>query len=131
MPHPAYSPDLAPSDYHLFRSMAHFLRGRRFENDEQVEEAKRPAESSSPPSNQPGIGMALSSWRKDGRRPSITMDYTGLIEFLRGRNSVTEMMAVTKRKKLIAHPNTNLSFSVNCSLIDFPVQSTRRYTERI
>ena len=32
LPHPAYSPDLAPSDYHLFRSMAHFLKGRRFEN---------------------------------------------------------------------------------------------------
>jgi hypothetical protein len=25
LPHPAYSPDLAPSDYYLFRSMAHFL----------------------------------------------------------------------------------------------------------
>ena len=24
LPHPAYSPDLAPSDYHLFRSMARF-----------------------------------------------------------------------------------------------------------
>lgn len=41
LPHPAYSPDLAPSDYHLFRSMAHFLRGRRFDNDQQVEEACR------------------------------------------------------------------------------------------
>ena len=41
LPHPAYSPDLAPSDYHLFRSMSHFLRGRRFENDQQVEEASR------------------------------------------------------------------------------------------
>lgn len=39
LPHPAYSPDLAPSDYHLFRSMAHFLRGRHFANYEQVEEA--------------------------------------------------------------------------------------------
>ena len=37
LPHPAYSPDLAPSDYHLFRSMAHFLRGRSFDSVEQVE----------------------------------------------------------------------------------------------
>ena len=37
LPHPAYSPDLAPSDYHLFRFMAHFLRGRNFENIEAVE----------------------------------------------------------------------------------------------
>lgn len=39
MPHPAYSPDLAPSDYHLFRSMAHFLRGRKFNNSSEVENA--------------------------------------------------------------------------------------------
>ena len=34
--HPAYSPDLAPSDYHLFRSMEHFLRGKEFENNEDL-----------------------------------------------------------------------------------------------
>lgn len=32
LPHPAYSPDLAPSDFHLFRSMEHFLRNKKFEN---------------------------------------------------------------------------------------------------
>jgi histone-lysine N-methyltransferase SETMAR len=30
--HPPYSPDLAPSDFHLFRALEHFLRGKRFEN---------------------------------------------------------------------------------------------------
>jgi histone-lysine N-methyltransferase SETMAR len=30
LPHPAFSPDLAPSDYYLFRSMAQFLRGKHF-----------------------------------------------------------------------------------------------------
>jgi transposase len=31
--HPPYSPDLAPSDYHLFRSMEHWLRGKKFGTD--------------------------------------------------------------------------------------------------
>lgn len=34
--HPAYSPDLAPSDYHLFRSMNNELRGVRFQTFEEV-----------------------------------------------------------------------------------------------
>ena len=37
LPHPAYSPDPVPSDYHLFRSTAHFLRGRNLENFKAVE----------------------------------------------------------------------------------------------
>lgn len=28
--HPAYSPDIAPSDYHLFRSMQHFLQEKNY-----------------------------------------------------------------------------------------------------
>jgi len=30
LPHPPYLPDIAPSDYHLFRSMAHGLSEQRF-----------------------------------------------------------------------------------------------------
>ena len=37
LPHPAYNPDLATSDYHLLPSMVHFLRGRNFEILEAVE----------------------------------------------------------------------------------------------
>jgi transposase len=37
--HPLYSPDLAPSDYFLFRVMKKFLRGKRFSSDEDVKEA--------------------------------------------------------------------------------------------
>ena len=37
LPHPAYSPDIAPSDYHLFRSMQHSLSDTRFGNVEEVQ----------------------------------------------------------------------------------------------
>lgn len=36
IPHPPYSPDLAPSDYHLFRSLAHHLEGKEFKNDDDL-----------------------------------------------------------------------------------------------
>ena len=32
LPHPPYFPDIAPSDYHLFRALQHFLVGKKFEN---------------------------------------------------------------------------------------------------
>lgn len=32
VPHPPYSPDLAPSDYHLFRALKQHLREKKFEN---------------------------------------------------------------------------------------------------
>lgn len=34
--HPPYSPDLAPSDFHLFPYLKKFLRGRHFANDEEL-----------------------------------------------------------------------------------------------
>lgn len=38
LPHPPYSPDLAPSDYHLFRSLQNDLNNRNFISDEAVKE---------------------------------------------------------------------------------------------
>ena len=36
LPHPSYSPDLAPSDFHLFGPLKDALRGTRFEDDKSV-----------------------------------------------------------------------------------------------
>ncbi|GBO45154.1 Histone-lysine N-methyltransferase SETMAR [Araneus ventricosus] len=36
MNHPPYSPDLAPSDFHLFLHLKRFLSGRSFDEDEKV-----------------------------------------------------------------------------------------------
>ena len=39
LPHPPYSPDLAPSDYYLFRSLSSFLRGQTLHNVQDLEKA--------------------------------------------------------------------------------------------
>ena len=36
LPHPPYSPDIAPFDFHLLRSMAHSLVDQRFQSYEEV-----------------------------------------------------------------------------------------------
>ena len=36
LPHPPYSPDVASSDYHLFRSMVHGLADQHFRSYEEV-----------------------------------------------------------------------------------------------
>ena len=37
LPHPPYGPDLAPSHYHLFRSMAHGLAEQHFRSYQETE----------------------------------------------------------------------------------------------
>lgn len=37
LPHPPYSPDLAPSDYYLFPDLKRWLQGKRFYSNEEVE----------------------------------------------------------------------------------------------
>jgi hypothetical protein len=37
LPHPPHFPDLAPSDFHLFGPLKQFLRGRKFNLDDDVQ----------------------------------------------------------------------------------------------
>ena len=39
LPHPPYSPDLAPSDFFLFPKLKDYLKGNRYETDEDVKNA--------------------------------------------------------------------------------------------
>ena len=39
MDHPLYSPDLAPSDYHLFLHLKKFLGSKRFDDDDDLKDA--------------------------------------------------------------------------------------------
>ena len=41
VPHPPYSPDLAPSDYSLFGELKKLLRGKMFESSEDLEDTVR------------------------------------------------------------------------------------------
>jgi histone-lysine N-methyltransferase SETMAR len=39
IPHPAHSPDLAPSDYHVFGPLKEALDGKKFSTDDETKEA--------------------------------------------------------------------------------------------
>jgi len=38
MDHPSYSPDLVPSDYHLFLHLKKFLGSKRFDDDDDLKD---------------------------------------------------------------------------------------------
>jgi histone-lysine N-methyltransferase SETMAR len=63
--HPAYSPDLAPSDFHLFPKLKNFLRKRTFNSDNQLEKCTNNWFDRQPPSfyNQ-GINDLEHRWEK-------------------------------------------------------------------
>uniref|UniRef100_A0A7E4UNE0 HTH_48 domain-containing protein n=1 Tax=Panagrellus redivivus TaxID=6233 RepID=A0A7E4UNE0_PANRE len=62
--HPPYSPDLAPSDYHLFRPLKHHLHGKKFDNLDDLETSIDNFFSSQPRSFwQEGIDALPKKWR--------------------------------------------------------------------
>lgn len=63
LPHPPYSPDLAPSDFHLFGPMKEALRGQRFSTDGEVMTAVRSWLRSQPSSfYEAGIEALIQRW---------------------------------------------------------------------
>lgn len=65
IPHPPYSPDLAPTDYWLFSHLQRFLDGQHFTNDGDVKSALDGFFSSQPPSfYEEGIMKLPERWRK-------------------------------------------------------------------
>ncbi|GBP55469.1 Mariner Mos1 transposase [Eumeta japonica] len=65
LPHPPYSPDIAPSDYHLFQSMAHVVSEQRFTS---YEDTKNWIDSWIPSKDKEffrlGIRKLLERWKK-------------------------------------------------------------------
>jgi len=62
--HAAYSPDLAPSDYHLFASMGHALAEQRFGSYEDV---KKWLDESSQQKGKIFTGVVSTNCPKDGK----------------------------------------------------------------
>jgi histone-lysine N-methyltransferase SETMAR len=63
LPHPTFSPDLAPSDYYLFRSVAQFLRGKKFQS---VADVEIEVEEFLPPKVKSNFTRHSRNWLKNG-----------------------------------------------------------------
>ena len=73
IPHPAYSPDLAPSDYFLFPNLKKDIRGRHFRsNDEVVAAVEEWVRDTDPAFFSSGLMPLEHQWSKcmDGRSTS-------------------------------------------------------------
>ena len=65
LPHPPYSPDLAPSDYHLFGPLKEFLGGKKFQSDAEVQSVVQNWMNQQPKSFfENGIKSLPDRWRK-------------------------------------------------------------------
>ena len=71
LPHPPYSPDLLPTDYHFFKYLNNFLQGKHFHNEQEAENAfQQFIESWSTDFYNTGISKLISRWQK-------CVDYNG------------------------------------------------------
>ncbi|UYV67139.1 hypothetical protein LAZ67_4004049 [Cordylochernes scorpioides] len=78
--HPAYSPDLAPSDYFLFGLLKKELKGKRFDSDEDVQKVMQDFFHTLPKSAyKEGIYKLPERWRRciesQGQFPSLKLVY--------------------------------------------------------
>ena len=65
LPHPAYSPDLSPTDYHFFKHLDNFLREKCFKNQDDAKNAFNAFVASREPDFCPsGINELISRWQK-------------------------------------------------------------------
>ena len=65
LPHPAYSPDLSPTDYHFFKHLDNFLREKCFKNRDDAESTFADfIASRSPDFYATGINKLVSRWQK-------------------------------------------------------------------
>lgn len=65
LPHPAYSPDIAPSDYYLFKSLQYSIGNMNFKNETEIKEFLDTFFKSKPPTFwEKGIATLPARWKK-------------------------------------------------------------------
>ncbi|XP_020141355.2 histone-lysine N-methyltransferase SETMAR-like [Microcebus murinus] len=65
LPHPPYSPDLSPTDYHFFKHLDNFLQGKHFHSQQDAENAFQEfVKSQSTDFYAMGINKLISHWQK-------------------------------------------------------------------
>lgn len=65
LPHPPYSPDLAPSNFHLFPPLKSFMKGKRFEDDETlISEVTSWLQTQPADFYKQGVHSCLKRWKK-------------------------------------------------------------------
>ncbi|UYV82275.1 hypothetical protein LAZ67_21001540 [Cordylochernes scorpioides] len=69
LPHPPYGPDIAPSDYYLFRSMQHGLADQHFSN---YDEVKKWIDEWIGPKSRSFTAMGSVNYQKDGEKRMST-----------------------------------------------------------
>lgn len=65
LPHPPYSPDLAPSDFHLFAELKKPMRGKRYDSLKEVKkDLKKWIDSTPKQFFETGLRQLVSRWQK-------------------------------------------------------------------
>uniref|UniRef100_A0A5S6QKW9 Mos1 transposase HTH domain-containing protein n=1 Tax=Trichuris muris TaxID=70415 RepID=A0A5S6QKW9_TRIMR len=65
LPHPPYSPDLSPTDYHIFKHLDHFLQGKQFKNEKEAKTAfEEFIASKTPDFYATGMNAIVRRWQK-------------------------------------------------------------------
>ena len=96
LPHPPYSPDFSPTDYHFFKHLDNFLQGKCFHNWQEAENAFQEFIE------------------------SRGMDFygTGINLFLVGKNMLTVMFPILINKDVSEPSYNDLKFMVqNCDFV--------------
>ena len=101
LPHPPYSPDLSPTDYHFFKHLNNFLQGECFHNQQEAENA---------------FEEFVKSWSMDFYATEINI-------FLTGKNMLIVMVPILINKDVFESSYNDLKLIVRnhnyfCTIIN-------------